>query len=115
MIEEILTIRSGPGIDVTKSSKVLTLNLKIFMSFGGIIANIGLLTTFKRGQEQRLLEKEKTQHIYGYIDIDNQDKKHSGLIFLSLCLTSRETFELQWASRARLTTQMFFSTWTPTL
>ena len=30
-----------------------------------------VLTTLKSGQVQRLMEKEKTQDRYGYIDIDN--------------------------------------------
>ena len=30
-----------------------------------------VLTTLKCGQAQRLMEKEKTQNRYGYIDIDN--------------------------------------------
>ena len=41
IIEQILTTRNGPVIDATKSYKILTSNLKIFVSFGEIIANIG--------------------------------------------------------------------------
>ena len=41
IIEQILTKRNGPVIDATKSYKILTSNLKIFVSFGEIIANIG--------------------------------------------------------------------------
>ena len=41
IIERILTIRNGPVADVTKSYQIRTSNLKIFVSFGGIIANIG--------------------------------------------------------------------------
>ena len=30
-----------------------------------------VLTTFRRGQAQRLMEKEKTRDRYGYINVDN--------------------------------------------
>ena len=46
------------------------------------------------------MEKEKTENRYGYIDINNEVKKPNTLIFASLCLTSKGTFELQCAYKA---------------